>query len=379
MHFSSACPAADEEDGAGAQTRKAVRFDKPSQQPNKSKSIMMVGKSVVQRLDRNASSIKKVLTVFVPFALALALTNFGSAIMLIKYLKDSEVSPTGNLVGTKDKSIVATRDSTETFDLGTDVLAMPSYDRMLQSDSANETSSWSATETFCSPEVAEKIYSDCEESISVHLKKQCRSGVVKTVALCGSTDGSHSYLDDPEMQRRLFGYANAALMVKFYCPASDLYEVASESDEPEVTHRGLQNGSDAPEGAESDENNDALCRVDFEPILSFEDGTACECDYECATGYCDSHSSMCQDYSLANGDLENDVTNPVQLGDGESAVSALETFVITHDNLIAEEVVPHVLQTIDVQTFLNSSLVSNCSALVENIALFLNITVETFD
>ena len=343
------------------------------------KSVMMIGKSLVTRLDNNSSSVKRVIFVFVPFALMLALTNFGSAIMLIRYLKDSEVSPSGNLIGTKDKSIVATRDSTETFDLGKDVLPVPRYDRMLQSDSAIETSSWSATETFCSPEVAEKIYSDCESSISVHLKKQCRSGIVKTVALCGSTDGSHSYLDDPEMQRRLFGYANAALMVKFYCPASDLYEVTSETDEPEVTRRGLQNNIDAPEGAKSDVNSETLCRVDFEPILPFEDGTACECDYECASGYCDSESDTCQDYYVVGSDFEDNVTNPVQIGDGESTASALEKFVITHDNLIAEEVIPHVLQNIDVQTFLNSSSVSNCSALVENIASFLNISVETFE
>ena len=337
---------------------------------------MMIGKSLVTRLDNNSSSVKRVIIVFVPIALMLALTNFGSAIMLIKYLKDSEVSPSGNLVGAKDKAIVATRGSTETFDLGKDVLPVSRYDRMLQSDSANETSLWSATESFCSPEVAEKIYSDCESSISVHLKKQCRSGIVKTVALCGSTDGSHSYLDDPEMQRRLFGYANAALMVKFYCPAADLYEVGYETDEPEVTRRGLQDDGDAPQGATSDENIEALCRVDFEPILPFEDGAVCECDYECASGYCDSESGMCQAYYY---DSENDATNPLHVDDGESTVSALETFIITHDNLISEEVIPHILQTIDVPTFLNSSSVSNCSALVENIASFLNISVETFE
>ena len=329
--FSSSCHAADEEDGAGAQTRKAIRFDQPSQQPNKSKSIMMVGKSVVQRLDRNASSIKTVLTVFVPFALALALTNFGSAIMLIKYLKTTEVGSGGNLVGVGGGSpIVATRGSTETFVLEgepSDLSALAS-NRFLTEESPD------LSATLCPVSVAEKIFQDCEESISVHLKKQCRSGTTKIFALCGSGGGAYSTEDDNTEGMRYYSYDSMDATVMIRCPLN------SESD-------------------------DDTCEIDFESTMPSPEDEPCECDYECDSGFCDLETSTCTDYETYLGGL-----NITDDSEANSTQTQLQTYLVMADSLITYEAFD------ELKPFLQNTTATSCEGVMEEFANQLGLSLD---
>lgn len=292
---------------------------------------MMVGKSVVQRLDRNSSSIKKVLMVFVPFALALALTNFGSAIMLIKYLKTTEVGSDGNLVGVGGGSpIVATRGSTETFvleDEPYDVSALSSNRFLAEESPALST-------TLCPVGVAEKIFQDCEESISVHLKKQCRSGTTRVFALCGSGGGAYSTEDDNTEGMRFYSYNSMDATVVVSCP------LHSEGD-------------------------DDTCEIDFEPTMPTFEDEPCECDYECESGFCDLESSTCTDYESYLGGLN--ITDDTE---ANSTQTQLQTYLVMADSLITYEAFD------ELKPFLQNTTASSCEGVMEEFANQLGLSLD---
>ena len=291
----------------------------------------MVGKSVVQRLDRNASSIKTVLTVFVPFALALALTNFGSAIMLIKYLKTTEVGSDGNLVGVGGGSpIVATRGSTETFVLEgepSDLSALAS-NRFLTEESPD------LSATLCPVSVAEKIFQDCEESISVHLKKQCRSGTTKIFALCGSGGGAYSTEDDNTEGMRYYSYDSMDATVMVSCPLNS-------------------------------EGDDDTCEIDFEPTMPSPEDEPCECDYECDSGFCDLESSTCTDYETYLGGL-----NITDDSEANSTQTQLQTYLVMADSLITYEAFD------ELKPFLQNTTATSCEGVMEEFANQLGLSLD---
>jgi len=306
----------------------------------------MVGKSVVQRLDRNSSSVKKALFGFIPFALVLALTNFGSAIMLIKYLKTSEVSPTGDLVGVGGGSpIVATRGSTETFDLDSEPTSLGwiSNRRGWMSNRHLEEISPGLSETRCPISVAEKIFADCQDSISVHLKKQCRSGATEIFSLCGAGGGSYSTSqeegDDADLQ--VYSYKSIDAKVSVVCP--------------------LARGGD-----------EDTCVMEFESTMPFYEDMPCKCDYECETGFCDIETSTCMNYETYLGGLnETDYLGGLnETDDMVNATQQLQSILIKADAVISYEAFD------DLKPFLANTTASSCEELMQEFADSLDLSLE---
>ena len=319
LRVSLLCYAADEEDGARATTHKPTsRFDRQS-----AGSIVMVGKSLIQKLDQNSASIKKILFIFVP--LALALTSFSSAVMLIHYIKTSDVAPGGDLVGVGGGSpIVATRGSTETFDLAN--LAWISNRRL-------EVGSPGPGETHCPVSVAEKIFADCEESISVHLKKQCRSGVTKIFSLCGAGGGSYSKEEDADADLQVYSYESMNAKVSVTC--------------------SLTRGGDGD-----------ICAMEFESTTPSRKDMPCKCDYECETGFCDIETSTCKNYDIYLGGLNvtDDMANTTQ--------SQLQSLLVKADALFTYDAFD------DLKPFLQSSTATSCESLMEEFADHLDLSLE---